>query len=112
VDEDAGALAEQLDRADPRAGAAEKVLGEDRAGGPDGVVVCDRGDERRHVHVGRAGRDARRLGVRAAAREAPIRLDERLSPGKGWSQLLEWFGDDSRAPRKVLPTGRTASALR
>jgi hypothetical protein len=55
MDEDACAFAEKLDRADTGAGAAEKILGQDRLGRLAGLVSGERADERRHVDVGRAG---------------------------------------------------------
>ena len=67
VPEHARALAEHLDGTDPRAGAAEQVLGEDRRGCSVGVVARDRRHEARHVHARGAGSHAR----------APRRRDHR-----------------------------------
>ena len=75
VDEDAVALAEDLDRADARARTAEDVLGEDRQRRRRGVGGGDRRDEARHVDIRRARRHTRRLGVGAAALEAAVCLD-------------------------------------
>ena len=76
MDEDAVALAENLDRTDARTRAAEDVLGEDRARSGGRVARGDRGDEARDVDVRRAADDAWRGSVRAAALEAAVGFDD------------------------------------
>ena len=88
VDEHAGALAELLDGTHPGARAAEQVVGEDRLRGGLRVALGDRGDECRHVHVGRARGDARSRRA-AAALEAAVGLDHRLAVGERRPELVE-----------------------
>ena len=73
--EDAVALAEDFDRADARAGAAEDVLGEDRARGAGWIPGRDGGDEARHVDACRARDHARCGRLRPTALEATVGLD-------------------------------------
>ena len=75
MDEDAIALAQNLDRAHARARAAEHVLGEDRLRRSFRVTGRERGDEAGDVDVRRASDDTRRRRVRATALEAPVGLD-------------------------------------
>ena len=86
--EDARALAQDLDRADARAGAAEDVLLEDR---PQRLRVLPRDlrDEAGDVDAGGTGDRARRGGVGPAALEAAVRLDERLGWRERRPQLVE-----------------------
>ena len=67
VCEDAGALAEELRRADPRTCAAEEVLGEDHLGGVRGVALRDCRHEAGDVDVRGAGNRAGRGSVGAPA---------------------------------------------
>ena len=87
VDEDAVALAQDLDRADAGAGAAEDVLGEDRRGGCRRVSCRDGGDEAGHVDVGRAADDTRRGCCAATALEATVGLDHGGLGRQRWAQL-------------------------
>ena len=87
VDEDAVALAQDLDRADACAGAAEDVLGEDRRGGRRRVSCRDGGDEAGHVDVGRAADDTRRGCCAATALEATVGLDHGGLGRQRWAQL-------------------------
>jgi|SRR5580765_5265885 len=73
--EDAGALAQHLDRADARTGGAEDVLFEDRLGGPSRISISDLSDEPRHVDSYGAGDGAGGRSVWPAALEAAVRLD-------------------------------------
>ena len=89
VREHAGALAEELCRADPRARAAEEVLGEDQLGGVRRVALRDRRHETGDVDVGGAGDRAGRGSVGNAAFEAAARLDARLVRSKRRLKLVE-----------------------
>ena len=87
--QDAGALAEELDRADARAGAAEQVLGEDRSRAAAlRLAVGDRGDEGRHVDVGGARDDARapRVGPPHSRQRSASTI---ASPSGAGPELLE-----------------------
>ena len=116
--ENAGAFAEELDRADARARSAEQVLGEDDPGGAGRVVPGDRGDELRHGDTGRARGHARGLRVGPAAFEAPVGLHERLGVLERGRQLVEnqprGGGDGRHDPSVALgpPGGIGASAER
>ena len=89
VREHAGALAEELRRADPRARAAEEVLGEDQLGGVRRVALRDRRHETGDVDVRGAGDRAGRGSMGAAALEAAVRFDPRLVGAERRLQLVE-----------------------
>jgi hypothetical protein len=72
---DTRAHAQDLHRADPRAGVSEDVLREDRPRGAEGVAGGDLSDEARDVDLRGARHDARRVG----AEQAPLGLRVRLS---------------------------------
>src|SRR5690606_20614585 len=89
--------AEFVDRANASAGVAHEVRVEDRRRGTENVARGDLADEGRHVDIGWARLDARRI----EAVEAAVRLDGRLvrrvgriGLGEGVLKLLE---------RKTLP---------
>ena len=87
MDEDAVALAENLDRAYARAGPTEHVLREDRLRCSFRITGRDGGDEAGNVDVRRASDGTRRRRVRAAAFEAAVRLDA-SGLGRQWRTKL------------------------
>jgi hypothetical protein len=89
VVEDAGALAEDLDRADARAGSAEQVLLEDRPGSALRIAVGQLRDKGRNVDPRRAGDRARRRRVGAAALQAAVSLEDRAGAVERRAELLE-----------------------
>ena len=106
AEQDAGALAEHLDRADARAGGAEEVLGEDRARRL-ARRRRERRDEAGDVDVRRARDDARRRRVRRTAFEAAVGLEQRWLVVQRWAQLGREFG---RHARKALAPEATAAS--
>ena len=81
----AGLLAERLDRADPRAHAAEDVLLEDRPRRRLGLARLNLPDEQRDVDFGRAGGDAGRV----IAEVAPVGRHPRLMHAHRRMQVAE-----------------------
>jgi hypothetical protein len=110
--EDAGALAQDLDRADARAGGAEDVSLEDRFGGRSRISVCDLGDEPRHVDSCGAGDGARRWSVRSAALEAAVCFDDRLGRLERRPQLVELELRLGGCAHAASLCGRRAVAIR
>jgi len=93
VGKDAGALAERLDGADTRAGAAEEILGEDELRGSNRISARDCADEPGDVDVGGARLGAGGRRVRPAALEAGVRVEQRLLLGKRGRELREGLHD-------------------
>jgi hypothetical protein len=83
--QNAGPLAEFFDRADPSAGASQKVALEDHAGRTPGVFAGDFFDEAWNVNVRRAGVRAWRV----VAEQTTVRFDHGLAVGEGWQVLAE-----------------------
>jgi len=101
VQQDAGARAELLGRADARTAAAEQVRVEDQASGGIRPVLGDRRDERGNVDPGRAAVDTR-SACPPAAFEAPIGLEQRF-PSRQWGVQL---GEDGGALGRSFGRGK------
>ena len=108
VHEHAVALAEHLDRADPRARATEDVLGEDRRRRRGRIAGGDRRDEVGTSTPAGQAVSARRLRVRAAALEAAVGLDEGLLRRERRAELAREFVEHTVMSRVSRAAGAAA----